>query len=73
MTTALYKKMDQLLNAAGPKVLVIPYMQRGATDTLFFGRNEPALAHFHRSLAAMLERQETARPTARPGARYGGG
>jgi phenylpropionate dioxygenase-like ring-hydroxylating dioxygenase large terminal subunit len=26
----------------------------GAIDTLFFGRNEPALAHFHRSLAAML-------------------
>src|SRR5581483_729299 len=26
----------------------------GAADELIFGRNEPALAHFHRSLAAML-------------------
>jgi phenylpropionate dioxygenase-like ring-hydroxylating dioxygenase large terminal subunit len=26
----------------------------GATDEVIFGRNEPALAHFHRSLAAML-------------------
>ena len=26
----------------------------GATDELLFGRNEAALAHFHRSLAALL-------------------
>ena len=26
----------------------------GAADELIFGRNEPALAHFHRSLSAML-------------------
>jgi acetylornithine deacetylase/succinyl-diaminopimelate desuccinylase-like protein len=35
MSTVLYKKMEQVFKASAPKPLVIPYMQRGATDGSF--------------------------------------
>ena len=35
MSTTLYKKMEQVFQGAAPKPLVIPYMQRGATDGSF--------------------------------------
>jgi acetylornithine deacetylase/succinyl-diaminopimelate desuccinylase-like protein len=35
LTTALYKAMEQVFRGTGPNPLVVPYMQRGATDGAF--------------------------------------
>ena len=35
MTTALYKRMEEVFQKSAPGALVVPYMQRGATDGSF--------------------------------------
>jgi acetylornithine deacetylase/succinyl-diaminopimelate desuccinylase-like protein len=35
LTTVLYKKMEEVLQSSSAKAMVIPYMQRGATDGSF--------------------------------------
>jgi acetylornithine deacetylase/succinyl-diaminopimelate desuccinylase-like protein len=35
LTTALYKKMEEVFHASSPNAEVVPYMQRGATDGSF--------------------------------------
>jgi acetylornithine deacetylase/succinyl-diaminopimelate desuccinylase-like protein len=35
LTTVLYKKMEEVFQRSTPRTMVIPYMQRGATDGSF--------------------------------------
>jgi acetylornithine deacetylase/succinyl-diaminopimelate desuccinylase-like protein len=35
LTTALYEEMERVFRASSPRALVVPYMQRGATDGSF--------------------------------------
>ena len=43
LSTALYKAMESVLRAAAPGALVVPYMQRGATDGSYLRRKGMAV------------------------------
>jgi hypothetical protein len=42
-------------------------LRSGAQDQLLFGRNEPALQHFHRAVNAALDAGKAVGPGVRPG------
>jgi acetylornithine deacetylase/succinyl-diaminopimelate desuccinylase-like protein len=43
MTTALYRQMEKVFHDAAPRAVIVPYMQRGATDGAFLRRKGMAV------------------------------